>query len=58
MRAAPPASIVRVSQRACVAGPTLPATWWADLSVNALNVIVAFVQPPVGSVGAPITNRL
>jgi putative flippase GtrA len=29
----------------------------ADLSARATNVSVAFVQPPVGSVGDPATNR-
>ena len=30
----------------------------AERSVSATNVSVAFVQPPVGNVGAPTTNRL
>ena len=30
----------------------------ADRSVSATNVSVPFVQPPVGSVGEPTTNRL
>ena len=32
-------------------------TCGADLSVSATKVSVAFVQPPVGSVGEPTTNR-